>query len=385
MNLSLERIYGTQIKVGDIAMGMKLAMQGLLERLSPGYFALVMGTGIVSIGLHLVGLEPISLALLGIAALSYVVLWILTILRVIYYREALMKDLRSPDMAFAYFTVVAGTLVLAVRLLQAGHIEISMPLVFFGALLWFVFGYLLPWQVFMTRDGKPILARTNGTWFIWSVASQSLAIGMTQIQGQFEAGAKWIGILAVLSWSVGVALYAGIAILVILRIIHFGITAKEFEPPYWVAMGAMAIAVVAGSNIVDMESTPMVDATRTLIAGTVVVFWCFCVWLIPMLIGAGFWRHIINKIPLHYVPTMWSIVFPVGMFAVASINLGRIDKLPIVEVVGDVALVVACFVWLAVFCGMLWSIVTATRGKSQVNIKKDDSKELKSIIIPEQE
>jgi len=336
-------------------------MQGLLARLSPGYFALVMGTGIVSIGLHLVGLEPLSLLLLFIAGLSYVVLWALTIWRILFHREALLKDLRSPDMAFAYFTVVAGTLVLSVRLLQADQIETAMPLVFFGAVLWFVFGYLLPWQVFMTRDGKPILARTNGTWFIWSVASQSLAIGMAQIQGHFESGARWIGILAVLSWSVGVALYAGIAILVILRIIHFGITPKEFEPPYWVAMGAMAIAVVAGTNIVDMESTPMVDATRTLIAGTVVVFWCFCVWLIPMLIGAGFWRHVIHRVPLKYVPTLWSIVFPLGMFAVASINLGRIDKLPVVEVVGDIGLIVAGIVWLAVFCGMLWSMVAGLR------------------------
>ena len=156
-----------------------------------------------------------------------------------------------------------------------------------------------------------------------------------------------------LSWSVGVALYAGVALLVLLRIIHFGITPREFEPPYWVAMGALAIAVVAGTNIVDMQSTPMVDATRALIAGTVVVFWSFCVWLIPMLIGAGVWRHVVHKVPLKYLPTLWSIVFPLGMFAVASINLGRVDALPIVEMIGGGALVVACVVWAGVFLGML--------------------------------
>lgn len=344
------------------AAGRPAGLRAAVEGLSPGYFALVMGTGIVSIGLRAVGLETVSLVLLGVAAVAYVVLWALTLWRAIAYREAMLRDLRGPEMAFAYFTVVAGTDVLAVRLLQAGWVGVAVPLVFFGAALWFVFGYVLPWQVFMTRDGKPILARTNGTWFIWAVASQSLAVCMAQIQPHLEEGTRWVGVLAVLSWSVGVALYAGIAILVLLRIIHFGITPQEFEPPYWVAMGAMAIAVVAGSSIVDMESTPMVDATRALIAGTVVVCWSFCVWLIPMLLGAGVWRHLVHRVPLRYVPTLWSIVFPLGMFAVASINLGRVDRLPVVEAIGDAALAVAAAVWLLVFVAMLWNAARVLRG-----------------------
>lgn len=341
----------------ELGSGGGSALSKAIEHLSPGYFALVMGTGIVSMGLHLVGFAVLSIILLWIAGVSYVVLWVLYIWRAITHRSAMLHDLRGPEMAFAYFTVVAGTNVLAVRLTQEGLVSIALPLFLFAAVLWFVFGYVLPWQVFMTRDGKPILARTNGTWFIWAVASQSLAIGMAQVQPYFEEGAMWVGLLAVLSWSVGVALYAGVAMLVLLRIIHFGITPKEFEPPYWVAMGAMAIAVVAGTNIIDMQSTPMVDATRALIEGTVVVFWSFCVWLIPMLIGAGVWRHVIHKVPLTYVPTMWSIVFPVGMFAVASINLGRVDALPLVEAIGDGALVVAVLVWALVFLAMIRSMI----------------------------
>lgn len=210
----------------------------------------------------------------------------------------------------------------------------------------------------MTRDGRPILARTNGTWFIWAVASQSLAIGMAQLETLLPEANRWIGILAVLSWSVGVALYAGVAVLVLLRIIHFGITPQEFEPPFWVAMGALAIAVVAGTNIVGMQSTPMVDSTRAIIAGTVVIFWSFCVWLIPMLVGAGFWRHLGHRVPLTYTPTLWSMVFPLGMFAVASINLGRVDRLPAVEMIGNVMLAVAGVVWLVVFLAMMQRVFT---------------------------
>ncbi|WP_231979622.1 tellurite resistance/C4-dicarboxylate transporter family protein [Tessaracoccus coleopterorum] len=276
----------------------------------------------------------------------------------------MLHDLRSPETAFAYFTVVAATDVLAVRLLAEGFTGVAVALVGFAALVWFVFGYLLPWQVLMRRDGRPILARTNGTWFIWAVASQSLAIGMSMLQPLAGRGQAWVALLAVLSWSVGVALYAAVAMLVLLRIVHFGITAEQFEPPYWVTMGAMAIAVVAGSRIVEMEPTPMVEATGRLIAGTVAIFWTFCLWLIPMLIGAGFWRHVRHRVPLRYVPTLWSIVFPVGMFAVASINLGRVDRLPIVEGIGSVTLVVAVLVWVVVFVAMLRHVVRVATGRA---------------------
>ncbi|MGH3654900.1 MAG: tellurite resistance/C4-dicarboxylate transporter family protein [Glutamicibacter sp.] len=327
--------------------------RGVLENLSPGYFALTMGTGIVSVGLHEAGWDLFSRILLVIAAVTYALLWVLYIWRAVAFSEAMKADLRGPEMAFGYFTVVAGTDVLAVRLGAEGFGAISMGLVTLAAILWFIFGYALPWQVFLTRDGKPILSRVNGTWFIWAVASQSLAIGLSVIQPYAANGKSLIGLLAVLTWSVGVALYAGVAVLVLLRILYFGMTPKEFEPPYWVAMGAMAIAVVAGSKIIAMESTPMVDATRALIAGTVAAFWSYCLWLIPILVGAGVWRHVVHRVPLAYTPTLWSIVFPIGMFAVASINLGRVDSLPVVETIGHGALIAALLVWTTALVAMI--------------------------------
>ena len=55
----------------------------ILENLSPGYFALTMGTGIVSIGLHEAGWDLLSGILLAFAVLSYAVLWVLYIWRAI--------------------------------------------------------------------------------------------------------------------------------------------------------------------------------------------------------------------------------------------------------------------------------------------------------------
>lgn len=333
-----------------------------LAGLAPGYFALVMATGIMSVGLRTAGAEDAALVMLVLGLVAATVLAVLYIARWIRHRDRMRSDAKNPESAFGYFTVVAACSVLAVGLQEEGLGTVSVVLLGIGAAIWIVLGYVLPWQVLMTRDGEPILARTNGSWFVWSVASQSLAVGLSGLEPASPTFAALLGLLTVLSWSVGTILYVGIAVLVILRIVHFGITPQQFEPTYWVAMGALAIAVVAGAGIYAMEPVPMVDAARGLIGGTVVLFWCFALWQYPLLFGAGLWRHLIHRVPLRYVPSLWSMVFPLGMFAVASLRLGRVEHLPLVEGIGMVGLVVAAIAWAAVFAGLVATLVRGVRG-----------------------
>ena len=327
--------------------------------LAPGYFALVMATGIVSVGLRDAGLSGAARALLVVAAAGAAVLVVLSLLRGIRHRARMRADARSPERAFGFFTTVAAASVLAVGLQAEGAGRAALVLLLLGAAIWVVLGYVLPWQVLMARDGEPILARTDGSWFVWSVASQSLAVGLSGLTAGSGAAADLLGVLTVMAWSVGTILYVGIAVLVILRIVHFGITPEQFEPTYWVSMGALAIAVVAGTSIYAMDPVPMVEAARGLIGGTVVIFWCFALWQIPLLVGAGVWRHLVHRVPLRYQPTLWSMVFPLGMFAVASMKLGRTEHLPLAEAVGAAGLVVVVIAWAAVAAGLA---VTLVRG-----------------------
>lgn len=94
-----------------------------------------------------------------------------------------------------------------------------------------------------------------------------------------------------------------------------------------------------------------------MVAGLAVVFWAFATWLIPGLIAAGWWRHAHCRVPLVYEATLWSMVFPLGMYAVAGIYLGRADHPPIVEGVGRAALWVALAAWTIFFVTMCWHVV----------------------------
>lgn len=325
------------------------------ETLSPGYFAMVMATGIVAIGAGQRGWETLAVVLLVLTAVEYAVLVVLTLWRLAAYRKAVVADLHDSRKAFLFFTFVAGTDVLAVGLAAYGLLGPALALLALAFASWIVLGYTVPWVAVLSRDERPVLAEANGTWFIWVVASQSVAVAAATLEPHVASARDTLAIIAVTSWSIGIALYVASAVFVSLRLMLYKLDPVELDPPYWVAMGAVAITVVAGARIVEMSSAPMVDAVRGLVAGLVVVFWSFATWLIPVLMAVGIWRHVFRKVPFRFEPTWWSIVFPLGMYAVAGMYLGRADDLPIVAWIGETWMWVAVAAWLVAFAGMVGS------------------------------
>ncbi len=321
--------------------------------LTPGYFAGVMGTGIVSIGAQLIGQTIIASVLFWLAIVFYVALVTLNAWRFAGYRQYMSDDFHDPSRAFGFFTFIAATNVIAAMLVGIGLVAPAVALLIVAVLAWLVLGYVIPWTAVLGNPRRPMLDAANGTWFIWVVASQSIAVVAAGLEPLLHSGLRQgLTILAVFAWSVGIVLYASCAVFVVLRMMLYTLEPKHLDPPYWVAMGAVAITVVAGARIVEMDEAPMIDVTRELIAGLSVIFWAFATWLIPVLLAAGVWRHLVHRVPLVYVPTLWSFVFPMGMYAAASIYLGRADHLPVVEAIGTAWFWAGFGVWSLTAIGM---------------------------------
>ena len=331
------------------ATGRTEAVRGLL----PGYFAFVMSTGMVSIGLNLHGLHQLSVALLWLAVACFLVLGVATVARFLRWRTEAFADLSNPERAFGFFTLVAAIDVVGTRLVIDGHDNLAGGLLAIGLAIWLVLGYVIPVVAVLGREERPVIHHTNGTWFIWAVASQSVTVLAATLQPTGVPGTNLLALVAVFSWCLGVFLYAVVGILLIVRLTFYPFTPEDIKPPYWVAMGATAITVLAGSRIVAMADAPTVDVTRSLVAGLALIFWCFGTWLIPALLAVGWWRHFTHRIPFRYEPAWWSMVFPIAMYGVGSHYLGVADHLPIVAGVGDVVIWVAVAVWAVVFVAML--------------------------------
>ena len=321
--------------------------------LNPGYFALIMGTGIVSIGMDNHHVTVASLILLWLTIVSYGVLLVLNIWRIARYPGHWRSDFADPRRAFGFFTFVAATDVLGTRIVLSGHRDVALALLALGWISWLVLGYVVPWTAVLGRSERPVVAAANGTWFIWVVASQSVAVLAAALQPGAGVGRRELALLAVFSWAVGVFLYAAAGVFVAARLMLYPLKPADLAPPYWVSMGATAITVLAGARIVQMSDTAMVTVMRGLVAGASVVFWAFGSWLIPVLLAAGWWRHVVHRIPLRYEATWWSIVFPLGMYGAAGHYLGKADELPIVRAIGENETWFALAVWAVAFAAMV--------------------------------
>lgn len=341
----------------SLTLGLAERVRRAVRGLTPGYFAVVMASGIISVGMLLNGHRLLSVVLLIACLVSYVVLIFLSGWRLIAYRHEVVSDFTDSGRAFGFFTFIAGTNVLGVRLAMDGHYSSTAALLMVAVLTWLVLGYVIPWTAVLSTKHRPVVAKANGTWFIWVVASQSVAVSAASLEPVYLSLRDVLAVVAVFSWSVGVFLYAAAGIFVAARILLYEFRPTDLNPPYWVAMGACAITILAAARIVEMADAPMVDATRGLIAGAAVVFWAFATWLIPALIAAGWWRHVTHRIPLRYEATWWSAVFPLGMYAVAGIYLGQTNRLPIVGWIGKGFLWVAFAAWALSFLFMALHIV----------------------------
>ena len=59
-------------------------------------------------------------------------------------------------------------------------------------------------------------------------------------------------------------LYVAVGSLVVARLLLYPLRPADLTPPYWVAMGATAITVLAGAHIVEMADAPMAIVTSGL-------------------------------------------------------------------------------------------------------------------------
>ncbi|WP_235681349.1 tellurite resistance/C4-dicarboxylate transporter family protein [Tomitella gaofuii] len=327
-----------------------------VSTLNPGYFALTMATGIVSVAIRIHGLDLLAQTMAAICGISWVLLTALTVIRIARHRPAIRNDFKDPRRGFGYFTFTAASGVLGTVLLVDDYRGLGIAMLVITAVSWFLLGYIVPWTAVLHPSHRPTLPGANGTWFIWVVGGQSLAVLAATLEPMVTTFRDELGILAVFSWAVGCVLYAGVALLVAARLMLYPLGPEDAVPAYWISMGATAITVLAGSKVVLIgdHAAPMVRAIRELAAGTSVIFWVFGTWLIPVLLAAGYWRHVVHRLPLRYDATLWSIIFPLGMYSVASHFLGSesVDDLPLVQTIAEVEAWVALAAWAAVFISM---------------------------------
>jgi tellurite resistance protein TehA-like permease len=332
--------------------------RGEIGALNPAYFALVMATGVVSIILHSSGWPQASNVLLGVSVAALVVLLAMAGWSLVQHRATLTAIAGDPRRAFAFFTFVAAWNVLSIRLSMQGLGLWAFVFLMIGGAAWLVLTYAIPIALIIRRDKEPVRPGANGTWFTWVVGIQTVVVASASLPAPMSLR---LAPLAVICWSLGVVLYMVITAVVLTVLLHFPLQPTEFTPPYWVLMGGTAISVVAGLQTLRLRPDTLVAASSPVIAGTSVVLWGFGTWLIPLLLLLGGWKHLVRRIRPSYEPALWSMIFVIGMYGLASHGLGALLRLPWMIGLGVVFEWITIVLWVVTFVAMLWSLARGSR------------------------
>jgi len=87
--------------------------------------------------------------------------------------------------------------------------------------------------------------------------------------------------------------------------------------------------------------------------GVYSVFWAAATWWMPLLLVLGFWRHFIKHYPVRYTPLFWGLVFPMGMYAVATRQLNLAMQFNFLDTVAQIITYAALLSWLITFYSLL--------------------------------
>jgi tellurite resistance protein TehA-like permease len=323
-----------------------------IATLYPGAFALVMATGIISNALFFEGHRGLSEALFAFNVIAYPYLLAATLIRAIWFSRALWADLINPRLVFSFFTIVAGTDVFGIGLNLHGFGTFALALWLFALVLWlgliyFSFGVL---TFLNTAHGTNVV---HGGWLIAIVGTESLVILGTLVAPPLGQLGTAIFVLIHMLWGIGLAFYGIFIVLFAHRIFFLEFEPDDITPLLWVVMGAAAISANAGSTLLLTDSTlPFLQSMRPFIDGVTLIMWAWGTWWIPLLFLFGIWKHGMCRVPLSYTPMLWSLVFPLGMYALASLRLSLASDFPPLHSISLAMVWVALTAWLATASGL---------------------------------
>lgn len=335
-----------------------------LENFFPGYFALVMATGIVSIGLFLWEYEWLSRLFLYANIFFYAMLWVILIMRIARFPVIVWNDLHHSARGVTFLTLVAGNNVLGSQVaIITGRMDIALIFWIAGVILWALLLYTF-FLVNILKEPKPSLEQSiSGAWLLIVVATESVAVLGAVIAN--SSSVHWlIAFISLCMYMTGGMFYFVLIGLILYRWLFFSMEAKTITPPYWINMGAVAIITLAGSRLVMYaHAHETLGEWAGFVQAFTMFFWAFASWWIPLLFLMFAYRHFIARVPLKYDPQYWSMVFPLGMYGVCTYTYAAITGFTFLKPISALFVILALGTWVIVWIGLMIDLFPTRKKK----------------------
>lgn len=329
----------------------------LLRTQASANFAMVMSTGIVSVALHLLGIQSGAWLLFIINIGMFALLCVLYPLRLFIYPKEFADDFMNHGKGPGFLTIVAGTCILGNQYaLLAGEISFATMLFWGGVACWIVILWGVFYFIFSRNPKPPIEGGINGAWLVATVSTQAIVIlgSILLDKSSWDQGIALFTLTTL--FLLGLMLYIIVITMIFYRFAYKDLHAEQLSPTYWINTGAVAITTLAGSElIVHAGHSAFLMDFMPFIKGATLLAWATASWWLPMLLLLGFWRHFRQGFPFTYTAEYWGMVFPMGMYTACTIMLSKALGLPFLMEIPRYFIFVACIAWIATFLGMIWA------------------------------
>lgn len=330
-----------------------------IKALPPASFAIVMATGVVSITANTMGFNTLADILFYLNNVFYLVFILLLVVRIVAYFPSVKADLAKASGGAGFLTITAGTCVLGVQYVLLKHNNTVAIVCWYIAIICamiITYGFLV--SVITAREKRSFSEGINGSWLLLVVAVQSISILTAHISLNLPFAREIPVFISVAGLLLGLVLYIPLITLILLRLLFYPFAPADFDPTDWIFMGAAAItalasATIGSSSAIPPDFLPLISVVKAI----GIAAWAIATWWIPILFILEIRKHWTKQFSFRDAFSYWSMVFPLGMYALCSFKLNDLLTLPILHKAGVAFFYAALAAWVLVLQFIVASVL----------------------------
>jgi C4-dicarboxylate transporter/malic acid transport protein len=318
----------------------------LSRTLAPGWFAAVMGSGVLALSTHALAqrwpwLDLPAQALHwgnNLLFLLFAIPWLWRWLR---FRAEAMQTLRHPVQGNFYPTFSIALLILAAQWrVFTPCVEVALTLWWLGALLHLGFSLAVPYQMF--RGEQVTVDHVTPANFIPAVGLVVIPLaGAPLLPEMGELARDWAWLVNGVGFGAGSLMYLGLLGLTLFRKYLHKPAQGILTPTVWIHLAPIGVIPVSLLNVAEQLPFP---ALRELAIGVMLLLWGFGVWWLVMASLLTLSARAAGQLP--FALSWWGFTFPIGAFVAESLRLSKVLGWSSTFAIGVAAWLLLCFFWL---------------------------------------
>lgn len=312
----------------------------VIRQFTPNWFTVVMGTGVVALILPEFPfaqalLWQLAVLLWQFTSLLFVTFATLYILRWLIYPQEAKQIFSHPSMALFLGAIPMGLATVLNGFLKYGVVIYGDTAVYIAQVLWYAdvilavgIGILVPFCMFSKQDHQ--LQSMTAMWLLPIVACEVAAASGGLLLAHLDIGQHAVGILfaSYMLWGMSVLPAFAILSILMLRLALHQLPSKELAITGWLALGpigtgALALLVLGNQApqvlaVIQLESLGLFFQNAGILASFILLgfgIWWFAIAVLTTL------KHAATDLPFNL--GWWGLTFPLGVFTLAILNLGR--------------------------------------------------------------